>query len=253
MKDLNNNGRNSIKSYAVSNGVEIIPAIMPDSYDDLVEKVSRVKDIVPCVQIDVMDGQFVPPISWPYDRQGKKKFASMVKDGKMLPFWEDISYEVDLMVEYPKKIVLDWMSLGVCRILIHIESSCNPREVISVIETALSKEVDFEPICPVEFGIALSAETPLDKIAPYVYDVDVVQLMGIKKVGYQGEPFDEEVVERVKSLRAEYPHLIISVDGGVNLESAPKLITAGVSRLVSGSAIFDSLDIQETISKLTQV
>ena len=233
--------------------VEIIPAIMPDNYEDLVQKASRVKGIVPCAQIDVMDGQFVPEVSWPYDTQGIKQFESMVKNGEMLPFWEDISYEIDLMVEHPEKVVLDWVSLGVCRILIHIESIDNPREIIALIDNVLSKEVGFEVTCPIEFGIALGAKTSLDKIAPYVHDVDVVQLMGIKKIGYQGESFDENVIERIKSLRQEYPHLIISVDGGVSLETAPKLIRAGVSRLVSGSAIFKSSNIRETIFKLKQV
>ncbi len=232
--------------------VEIIPAIMPDNYDDLLLKAGRVKGFVSCAQIDVMDGKFVPSVSWPYDKQGKEQFKEMVKDDKMLPFWEDISYEIDLMVEHPEEVILDWVSLGARRILVHIESVNNPKEIISLIDDMLSNEKDLEGRSPVEFGIAIGAQTSINVIAPYIHDIEVVQLMGIKKIGYQGEKFDEHVIDRIKDLQREYPHLIISIDGGVNFDSAPELIKAGATRLVSGSTIFNSEDIQEAIYKLKQ-
>jgi ribulose-phosphate 3-epimerase len=233
--------------------IEIIPAIMPNNYDDLVQKAGRVKGIVACAQIDVMDGKFVPSVSWPYDKQGKTQFKSMIKSGEMLPFWEDISYEVDLMVEHPERVVLDWISLGAHRIIIHIESVGDPREVLSLMEDVVLKVEDCEGCAPTQFVIALNTDTSFEKLTPYIHDLDAVQLMGIKKIGYQGEPFDENVIERIKSLREEHPHLIISIDGGVSFETAPKLIKAGATRLVSGSAIFESSDIRGTIFKLKQI
>ena len=74
--------------------------------------------------------------------------------------------------------------------------------------------------------------------------------MGIEKIGYQGQPFDERVIDQVKALRKEYPELIISVDGGVSFDTAPRLIEAGANRLVVGSVIFNSLDIRETVLAL---
>ena len=74
--------------------------------------------------------------------------------------------------------------------------------------------------------------------------------MGIAKIGYQGQPFDSRVVAKIEDLRERYPDVTISVDGGVNFESAPKLIAAGVTRLVSGSTILNSKNIEETIYQL---
>jgi len=233
--------------------VEIIPAIMPDNYKDLKEKANRVRGIVQCAQIDIMDGKFVPSVSWPYDKDGVKEFASMVSESEMLPFWDEIDYEIDLMVKNPEDIISNWITLGARRIIIHIESTDKIREIIDLTKDRCYRNEDFVCLEHVEFGIALGIDTGFDKLNPFVYDLDVVQLMGIKKIGYQGQEFDENTINRVKSLREKYPHLIISIDGGVSFKTAPKLISAGVSRLVSGSVIFGSLDVNETILKLKQL
>jgi ribulose-phosphate 3-epimerase len=233
--------------------VEIIPAIMPDNYKDLKEKANRIRGVVPCAQIDVMDGKFVPSVSWPYDKDGVKEFTSMVSKGDMLPFWDEIDYEIDLMIKNPEEIINDWITIGARRIIIHIESTDKTRDIIEFIKNRFYENEDFVCFEHIEFGIALGTETSFDKLSPFVYDIDVVQLMGIKKIGYQGQEFDENTINRVKNLRERYPHLIISIDGGVGFKTAPKLISVGVSRLVSGSAIFGSLNVNESILKLKQL
>jgi ribulose-phosphate 3-epimerase len=100
----------------------------------------------------------------------------------------------------------------------------------------------------VELGVALGLDTPIDAIAPFIHAVNFVQFMGIAKIGYQGQPFDERVICRIKNLRGAHSEVIISVDGGVNLETAPLLLEAGADRLVVGSAIFESGDIKKTIA-----
>ena len=72
--------------------------------------------------------------------------------------------------------------------------------------------------------------------------------MGIEKIGFQGQNFDERVINQVKSLRTKYPELKISVDGSVNENTAPELIKAGVDRLIIGSALLRSFDIRENIN-----
>jgi len=232
--------------------IEVIPAIMPNSYNDLLDKAGRVRGVVSCAQIDVMDGVFVPSVSWPYNKDGVSQFVSMVTRGDMLPFWDELDYEIDLMVEHPEHVVHNWIKLGARRIIVHLESIQTPKEITTLLEARFLDEEDFTGVPPVEFGIALGMESSFDTLMRYIYDVDVVQLMGIKKIGYQGQPFEESVIERIERLRKEYPHLIISVDGGVNLKTAPKLIKAGATRLVSGSVIFKSHDIRGTIFKLKQ-
>jgi ribulose-phosphate 3-epimerase len=74
--------------------------------------------------------------------------------------------------------------------------------------------------------------------------------MGIDEIGFQGQLFDERVISKIEEFKNKFPKVTVSVDGGVNLESAPKLVKAGAERLVSGSAIFGSDDIESTIGLL---
>ncbi|MDP6388087.1 MAG: ribulose-phosphate 3-epimerase [Candidatus Pacebacteria bacterium] len=208
--------------------IEVIPAIMPESLNDLSEKHSRVSDYVGIVQIDVMDGKFVPSVSWPY-LQG----LSLDKI--------DFDFEVDLMVENPEEVVEDWIKAGAKRVIVHIESTENIENVFLKIPS------------DIEVGIALNTETPNEKIYPLVEKVDFVQFMGIEKIGYQGQNFDERVLDKISDLRGEFNRTIISVDGGVNLETASQLIKAGANRLVSGSAIFKNKDIGEAVKQLQNV
>jgi ribulose-phosphate 3-epimerase len=102
----------------------------------------------------------------------------------------------------------------------------------------------------VQLGLALNPDTPLDAILPYMEKIDFVQCMGIAKIGYQGQPFDDRVLERVNTIRIKYPNMPISIDGGVNHETAGLLKHAGATRLVAGSAIFGAEDIAAAIEEL---
>lgn len=230
--------------------VQIIPAVIPKSLSDLEDKVKRVVGIVPTVQIDVMDGVFVPEKSWPYTKGGPQEFRKSIENDSGLPFWDDIDYEIDLMISEPEHLIDDWMLIGARRIIVNIESTKHIRKIIDELEQ--KTEHDKFQFLPVEFGIALGIETPNEKIEPYIHDIDFVQLMGIETIGYQGKPFDGRVLEKIIDLKERHPHLIISIDGGVSMNSAPKLFRAGADRLVSGSAVFNSDNIRETIRRLSQ-
>ena len=109
-----------------------------------------------------------------------------------------------------------------------------------------------------QIGLSVNIDTPNDEmyeILDLVDEdgdsiVDYVQFMGIDHVGYQGQELDERVFEKISDLRNLYPNLPISVDGGVNFENAADLVSAGATRLVSGSTIFESDDIAEAIDHL---
>jgi ribulose-phosphate 3-epimerase len=83
--------------------------------------------------------------------------------------------------------------------------------------------------------------------------VDFVQFMGIRNVGYQHQGFDEAIFEKIADLRQRYSGVIISVDGGVNFDNAGRLVESGVNRLISGSAIFESENIKETIEEFRKI
>ena len=206
---------------------EIISAIMPSSFKDLQERYSLIKGYVDTVQIDVMDGEFVPSKDWPYIGGELEKI--------------DFDFEVDLMVKDPESVVESWVQAGAKRIIIHIESTEKIEEVFLKIPS------------DIEVGIALNTTTPNEKIYPLIEKIDFIQFMGIAKIGYQGQEFDERVLEKIKDLREKYSRVIISVDGAVSLETAPKLIEAGANRLAVGSAIFGSNNIENTIKKLASI
>ncbi len=235
--------------------VEIIPAILPEDIDDLREKLSLVSKIVPLVQIDVVDGKFAPTKTWPYKKGVEETFLRIVAQEEGFPFWDSIDFEVDLMVKHPENIVDDWIAVGAKRIIIHIEST--PEVILLVRRIRREYEHTSESFYGIEIGIALDVETSNEEIYDLLNavrekdefnsQIDFVQFMGIENVGYQGEPFDEKVYEKISDLRERFPDTIISVDGGVSLENAAELIKAGADRLVSGSAIFESGDIVGTI------
>lgn len=227
--------------------VEIIPAIMPQSFADLQEKVGRVATHVKTVQLDIMDGDFVEDKTWPY-LGDLLDFQKLTKEDMGLPEWQKINYEVDLMVSVPDRDAFEWITAGASRVIIHIESHPEVKEIIGRIRREFGRpnEVSTAP----EIGVSLNNDTPIEQIYEFVPLADFVQLMGIAEIGYQSQPFDERVVERARILRKKFPELIISIDGGVNNETVPKLIEAHVNRLVSGSYIFDSGDVKEAIDNL---
>ncbi len=207
--------------------IEIIPAVLPKDFAELEEKIELVKGFVKTVQIDVCDGQFVPNATWPY-RKDDQSFAKIVGEEEGLPGWETLNYEFDLMVNRPEEIVEDWIRAGASRIILHAESKGDLAGAFSKLAGA------------VEIGLALSIETPLEKVVPYLESLQFIQLMGIDNLGFQHQQFDDKVIARVAEVKSRFPDLKVSVDGGVSLESAPKLIQAGADRLVIGSAIFGS-------------
>lgn len=229
--------------------IEIIPAIMPKSFTELREKMALVEGIVPLVQLDIMDGIFVPNKSWPYIGQDSE-FGSIISEKSGFPFWQEIDFEADLMVSNPEKVSQEWIKAGAKRIIIHVESTDSVEKIISKIKSALPEHDSF---LYTEIGVALNPDTPNEKIYPLMNMVDFVQFMGIKKIGFQGEPFDERVLEKIDSLRQKYPNATISVDGGVSSETAPRLIEVGVNRLAVGSAIFESEDIVGAIEEFQQL
>ncbi len=232
--------------------VEVIPAIMPESYDDLREKARKVKEHVSLVQIDIMDGVFVPSTSWPYTSGGVEsdpEFSALRSQEDGLPYWDTLNYEIDLMIQAPERHLGEWLPLGASRLIFHIESILDPDHFFrgELFESG-ARKVGEETM--IEVGLAINPDTELEEIVGHVPQADFVQVMGIAKIGYQGQPFDDRALTHIRSLRERFPNLIISVDGAVNRDTARAFKEAGASRLVSGSAIYSAPDIGETISAL---
>lgn len=199
--------------------VEIVPAIMPGSFEELARRAGEVAGAERFVQVDVMDGALTSAANWPY-RMG---------ESERLPAIPGLSFELDLMVREPSEKARTWVAAGAARVVLHSESAADiPKELRKL-------RGEFPQV---EWGVALP---PAADSAPFL-DIpafaDFVQCMGIARIGFQGEPFDKRVLVQVAALRKAFPALIISVDGGVSEETAPRLAAAGANRLVVGSAIF---------------
>ncbi|MBI2109499.1 MAG: hypothetical protein HYT93_05050 [Parcubacteria group bacterium] len=229
---------------------EVIPALMPRSFSELRESIEKFIGIVPLVQLDVMDGVFVPEKSWPYS-ENKNELQELINGHDTIPFWEDIDFEVDLMIENPEQEIKNWILFGASRIIVHVESVRHMDFIIEEVQGSIAgKQEEDGHEKKIEIGLAVNIDTPNKMIEPFIRSVDFIQCMGIAKIGYQGQLFDERVIHKIEDLRERYPDVTISVDGGVNFESAPKLTAVGANRLVSGSTILKSKDIEEAISLL---
>ncbi len=227
--------------------IEIIPAILAKDYEEMKNQISLVKGIVPVAQLDLCDGIFVPSQTWPFSTGGFEdyNFQKILNEEEGMPFWEEIDLELDMMVVDAVKNFDIYCKLGPKRIIFHLEAVGDLEEFRHFIEG-----IDVYVRDVIEIGVAINTGTPLESIFPLVNYLDFVQCMGIAKIGYQGQPFDEKVLDNIKILKEKYPDLIVTVDGAVSFETAGKLAEVGADRLAAGSVIFKSEDIRSTINDL---
>ena len=224
----------------------IVPAILPTSREDLEGKLALLEGLVDTVQIDIVDGKFATPATWPYVNQSAD-FDSWIKQGDALPYLGSFRYEMDLMVQNVEEVTGLWIAAGAQRIVVHAESTERLPDIIHDLEVKYGHAKDFVPGL-LSFGLSIGNETD-----PYMGDADFVQFMGIATIGRQGQPFDARVLEKVRAFRRKYPEMTIQVDGAVSLETAPRLLAAGVDRLVVGSDLWRARDIKEELARFTQL
>ncbi len=267
-----------------TNHSPIIPAIMPKDYQDFEFMAGMVRGAVDRVQIDIMDGVFTPALSWPFlkptrgtglhdnVKAGESKiedhldvhFRNMQSEIEGLPFWQELDYDVDLMVENPAKAVDEWVKVGVSRVILHAREH-NLNDIAVAIEVAKNVNVEVSiAVLPGHIG-----ERMMDFLfKKHLQDISGIQCMGIEEVGYQGHPLSPKVFDTIKQVFAAldahntevtksgegvYKTLEVSVDGGVNHEHARPLYDAGIDKLVVGSAIFKSDSPRQSIEFFSDI
>ncbi len=231
--------------------MKIIPAILPSSYRAIVDGVAKIKDVVTTVQIDFVDGHFAPNRTWWFNNKDPEQLQTLLNQDEGLPEWEHINYEFDLMLKDPLEHIDTFVALGPSKIIFHCESfleSTDESKLLSYFGNLPSIVADV-----MTFGMAIGIDTDPARIAPYVDYIDTIQCMGIVQVGFQGQPFDERVIDQIKKVAHLYPDKTISVDGAVTRDNASSLVRAGVTMLVVGSSIFQSTDPHGTIRELKQI
>lgn len=204
---------------------EIIPAIIADDQKDLEKKIRSVKDYVSTLQLDFMDGKFVPTQSI--------DFNFSVPD-------TDFNIEAHLMVESP----YEWAKKNLHKVdtlLFHYESKSNPVSVINYVKSENKRA-----------GIVINPETPVSDIKDYLKDIDQVLVMTVIP-GYYGSKFIPGALEKVKELRKISPSLDIEVDGGITDVTISLAYSAGANLFVSGSYIVKSNNPEKRIDELNKL
>lgn len=195
---------------------EIIPVILAKDRNDFIERFSALEPLALWIQIDIVDGKFAPNITF-----DEPEIVAGLKTS--------VKFEIDLMVENPKEEIEKWLATkrNIGRIYFHWEAAQdNAGELIAQIKNA-----------GVEAGLSINPETSTEVLMPFIKELDAVLFLGVSP-GFGGQKLREDVIKKIESFYFQYSNVPIEVDGGVNLENAKALVSAGASRLASGSFIF---------------
>jgi ribulose-phosphate 3-epimerase len=180
--------------------------------------------------IDVMDGVFVPNISF-----GFPVISAMKKHAKK-------PMDVHIMIENPDAYIQDFKAAGADILTVHYEACRHLHRTIQAIKAAGMKA-----------GVALNPHTPVSLLSDVIADLDLVLIMSVNP-GFGGQKFIDHAVEKVKQTRlliaASNSSALIEVDGGVNLETGKRLVDAGANALVAGSFVFNAENPTQTIQDL---
>lgn len=225
---------------------EIIPAIVPQNFQDLEEKLSLVSERVGMVHIDAANSSLTRNTTWPY-LERSLDFEKIKNEEDGFPFWENLNFEAHLMVKNPEDFIEDWIRVGAERIIVHVEGFGDEDTLYKTLREFRNRFDISNTYVGTEMGLAVNLQTSIEKIYPYIPECDFLHLMSIAEIGEQGHPFNSIVLEKIKKLKDTYPNTIISIDGGVTLPIAEELVNIGIDRIVVGSAIFADEDPEEAL------
>lgn len=209
----------------------IAPSMLAADFGHLEQETLRINDSrAEWIHIDVMDGVFVPNISFGFPvlkaiRKATDKFV-----------------DVHLMIVEPQKYVARFAEAGADMITFHLEAAENPKACIDAIRKAGAKA-----------GISIRPKTPVSVLKGMLPNVDMVLIMSVEP-GFGGQSFIPESLGKVREVRAMIDkaglQTLVEVDGGISPDNAGALFDAGADVLVSGNSVFSTADYAATISKM---
>ncbi len=196
--------------------IVIAPSLLAADFSKLREEIIEIEKCgAEYLHLDVMDGNFVPNISF-----GAPVISSIRKH-------TSIVFDVHLMVEEPDHIIKDMVDAGADIITVHAEACKHLNRTLQLIKSYEKKT-----------GVALNPSTPIEMIKHDLDNIDMVLIMTVNP-GFGGQTFIESMVKKIKELRNLNKNIDIEVDGGINAETSKSVKEAGANILVAGSYVFN--------------
>jgi ribulose-phosphate 3-epimerase len=210
----------------MARNIRIIPAILTNDPQILKAMLEQTRTFTDYVQIDIMDGRFVPSrsVTW-------QQLSGIAVN---------INWEAHLMVEQPEEQLEHFKEVGAGKVIFHFEAAPDPLKVISTARKLGLK-----------IGLALNPETPVERILSITGQLDSVLFMAVHP-GFYGAKFIPEVLDKIAELRKNRPNLKIGVDGGIKEGNIAQIAKSGVDEICVGSAIFLQPQPGESYRKLLE-
>jgi ribulose-phosphate 3-epimerase len=208
--------------------MQIIPSVLVQSEEEFIKQITGVQNSVEMIQLDIADGKFVPNTTW--------------ADPDVVEQYTNIDVELHLMVQNPLQEVERWTATEVVkRILVHYESVEDFGHTLNEL-----KKYNWE------IGVVINPDTSIEKIKPYLSDLQSVMFMGVVP-GFQGQGLIPEVLENIVNFNSEYSHIFTEIDGAVNKETLPDIIQTEVKAICPGSAIFGNGDPADNVKDMENI
>ncbi len=212
----------------------IAPSVLSANFLNLSKDIQLINDSeADWFHLDVMDGRFVPNISF-----GLPVIAAIKREAKK-------TLDVHLMIEEPGKFAEDFKKAGADILSVHIEACPHLHRNIQQIKGLGMKA-----------GVAINPHTPVQSLFDILHDIDVVCMMSVNP-GFGGQKFIQHTIVKIQQLKAEITRrnldVMIEIDGGVTLENAQEIAHAGADVLVAGNTVFSAANPTATIAELKKI